>query len=459
MFTVVEKMRALALYDKIGEIKQTVELLGYPSATCLKNWIVQRDIPPEQRTPPKPRVYLSLEEKVKAVKRLEAGEKADAIAEDIGVTGPTIYNWRRDMRGDWKPLRSDDTRRLAEDIDPYDLPDDVDELKKLCRDLKMENELMRRTVDIVKKDPSVDLRKLSNREKTMLIDAMRPTYSLNSLATRLDLPLSSYHYNHAALRRKDKDAKARAAVAEEFVAVRGSRGYRYIHKRLAERGIKAGEKKVRRLMAEQGLEVVYARKPKRKYSSYAGEISVAPPNLLLREDGTHDFTAKSPNELWLTDITEFKIPDDSRKVYLSPILDCFDGKLVAWSVGTRPTADLANKSLAIACESLGEGERPICHSDRGGHYRWPGWISICNEYGLVRSMSRKATSPDNAAMEGFFGTLKQEFFYYRDWSGITAEEFMDKLDEWLVYYNDRRIKRSLGWLSPNQYRKSLGLAA
>lgn len=293
----------------------------------------------------------------------------------------------------------------------------------------------------------------------MLIDAMRPTYSLSSLAERLDLPLSSYHYNHAALQRRDKDAKARAAVAEEFAAVKGSRGYRYIHRRLAERGVRAGEKKVRRLMAEQGLEVVYARKPKRKYSSYAGEISVAPPNLLLREDGTHDFSAESPNELWLTDITEFKIPDDSRKVYLSPILDCFDGKLVAWSIGTRPTADLANKSLAIACESLDEGERPICHSDRGGHYRWPGWIGICNEYGLVRSMSRKATSPDNAAMEGFFGMLKQEFFYYRDWSGITADEFMDKLDEWLVYYNDKRTKRSLGWLSPNQYRKSLGLAA
>lgn len=155
MFTVVEKMRALALYDKIGEIKQTVELLGYPSATCLKSWIVQRDIPPEQRRPPKPRVYLSLEEKIKAVKRLEAGEKADDIAEGIGVTGPTIYNWRRDMRGDWKPLRNDDARRLARDIEPYGLPDDVDELKKLCRDLKMENELMRRTVDIVKKGPSV----------------------------------------------------------------------------------------------------------------------------------------------------------------------------------------------------------------------------------------------------------------------------------------------------------------
>lgn len=141
---------------------------------------------------------------------------------------------------------------------------------------------------------------------------MRSTYSLSSLATRLDLSLSSYHYNHAALRRKNRDAKARAAVAEEFVAAKGSRGYRYIHRRLAERGIKAGEKKVRRLMVEQGLEVVYARRPKRRYSSYAGEVSVAPPNLLLCEDGTHDFSAESPNELWLTDITEFKIPDDDR---------------------------------------------------------------------------------------------------------------------------------------------------
>lgn len=101
------------------------------------------------------------------------------------------------------------------------------------------------------------------------------------------------------------------------------------------------------------------------------------------------------------------------------------------------------------------GGRTTIHSDRGGHYRWPEWIGICEENGLVRSMSAKGCSPDNSACEGFFGRLKNEFFRYRDWEGVTAEEFMGRLEAYLVYYRDGRIKKSLGWLSPMEYRRKL----
>ena len=67
--------------------------------------------------------------------------------------------------------------------------------------------------------------------------------------------------------------------------------------------------------------------------------------------------------------------------------------------------------LSDACSTLGEGDRPVIHSDRGCHYRWPEWIRICEEHKLTRSMSAKGCSPDNAAAEGFFGRLKQEFFH------------------------------------------------
>lgn len=138
-------------------------------------------------------------------------------------------------------------------------------------------------------------------------------------------------------------------------------------------------------MREEGLVVVYAKK-RAGHSSYEGEISDAPENLVRR-----DFHAAAPNELWLTDITEFGLPDG--KVYLSPILDCFDGGLAAWSIGTSPNARLANSSLEAACGKLSEGQRPVTHSDRGCHYRWPGWIAICEKNLLVRSMSKKGCSP------------------------------------------------------------------
>ena len=116
-----------------------------------------------------------------------------------------------------------------------------------------------------------------------------------------------------------------------------------------------------------------------------------------------------------------------RKVYLSAIRDCFDSSVVAWRAGERPDAALANSTLEDACALLAPGERPVIHSDRGGHYRWPGWISICEGHGLARSMSAKGCSPDNAAMEGFFGLLKREFWHGRDWSGWTPARFIEEL--------------------------------
>ena len=90
-------------------------------------------------------------------------------------------------------------------------------------------------------------------------------------------------------------------------------------------------------------------------------------------------------------MTEFRIP--AGKVYLSPIVDCFDGMPLSWSISTSPDAEMANSSLLGACEWLREGDRPTVHSDRGSHYRWPGWIGICEADGLVRSMSRKGARP------------------------------------------------------------------
>ena len=199
--------------------------------------------------------------------------------------------------------------------------------------------------------------------------------------------------------------------------------------------------------------LVVAAKKRRKYGSYLGEISPAPDNLINR-----DFQAAAPNEKWLTDITEFQIA--AGKVYLSPIIDCFDGLVVSWTIGTRPDAELVNTMLDAAIEKVANSnDRPVVHSDRGGHYRWPGWLSRMHNAKLIRSMSRKGCSPDNAACEGFFGRLKTELFYPRDWQATTIEQFIQVVDSYIRWYNEKRIKISLGSLSPVEYRESLGLTA
>ena len=161
------------------------------------------------------------------------------------------------------------------------------------------------------------------------------------------------------------------------------------------------------------------------------------------------------NEKWLTDITEFAIP--SGKVYLSPIVDCFDGLLVNWTISTSPDALLVNSMLDDTAKLLSVGEKPIIHSDRGVHYRWPGWIDRMEKNGFIRSMSKKGCSPDNSACDGVFGRIKNEMFYNADWSGVNISEFIGILNDYLYWYNEKRIKKSLGYLSPIEYRHRLGL--
>lgn len=314
----------------------------------------------------------------------------------------------------------------------------------------MRKAILEGTVELLGKDPGVDPNMLTNREKTLLANSLRPAHRLKDLLSELDISKSSYQYQAEAMKRPDKYADLRARVAEIFAANDGRYGYRRIHLDLRNEGVKVSEKVVARLMRDLGLTA--KRGKRRKYSSYKGELSAAPENLIKR-----DFHSDAPNKLWLTDITEFRIP--AGKVYLSPIVDCFDGMVVSWTMSTFPSAELANSMLDAATATLSDDEHPIGHSDRGCHYRWPGWIERCEKYGIARSMSKKGCSPDNSACEGFFGRLKVELFCERSWAGWSVDDFMNAVDDYIRWYNERRIKLSLGGMSPLQYRRSLGLAA
>ena len=192
--------------------------------------------------------------------------------------------------------------------------------------------------------------------------------------------------------------------------------------------------------------------PKRaKYSSYLGEITPEENNIVSR-----NFYAKQPYEKLLTNITEFTLPDG--KLYLSAMIDCFDGMVIGWTIGPRPNADLVNTMLDGVIAALPDGCYPTVHSDRGCHYRWPGWIQRMKETGLTRSMSKKGCSPDNAACEGFFGRLKNEMFYGRSWIGVSPDDFAQELDDYINWYNCKRIKLSLGGLRPIEYRQHLRCA-
>ena len=182
----------------------------------------------------------------------------------------------------------------------------------------------------------IDQQLLTNREKTQLVDALRSEHALSDLLAEVRLPRSSYFYHRARIGLGDKYATARTVMADIFEQNYRCYGSRRMHATLARQSVNISEKVVRRLMKQESLVTVAPKR--RRYGSYMGEISPAPDNLLNR-----DFSACAPNRKWLTDITEFQIP--AGKVYLSPMIDCFDGMVVSWSIGTRPDAELVNTML------------------------------------------------------------------------------------------------------------------
>ena len=447
MYSQDSKDKALGMLRLTGDVEKTARMSGVPGRT-LRRWAAAAAKPRQRSRGAKFEPYGG-EVRGKAMEMARGGASCREIAEALGIGSPDVVRyWLKG--GGTKEARMGGHSRKPEGDEPAYAGFEGG-LEERIRRLELENDILRGAVDLLK---AGSLGSMSNMEKAVLIDKLRleSDRPLRELTGSLRISKSSYEYCRAKLRAKDRHAQLRIDIRRIFDGAGGTRGYRYVHNELREGGVVVSEKVVRRLMAEEGCKVAYLKR-RRRYNSYKGEISDAPPNLVRR-----NFHADAPNELWLTDITEFKLPG-GEKAYLSPVIDCFDGLVVSWRIGRRPNAALANGSLEDACGTLAPGQRPVCHSDRGCHYRWPGWIGICEGNGLVRSMSRKGCSPDNSACEGFFGRLKNEFFYHRDWDGVAVESFMELLDGYIRFYNERRKKQSLGWMSPMQYRISKGLAA
>ena len=365
-FTLEMRQAAVDYYLAHGKsLARTMRKMGYPaSRERLCDWI--DEFAPGQRKyrGPNPKADpIPLEEKIQAVAELESRSGTAAeVAAGHGVSRGAPYAWRRGMMGDNVGDTEEKGVPVSKGFD--DLPDDIEVLQDMLREAKMqlrkvrlELDVRQATLEIVKKDPGADPGPLTNEEKAAMVEALRAEYKLCEILPVVGMAKSSYEYarNAQAKGETEERAAARKAVVEAFEASGGTYGYRRI---TAVAGV--GEWTVRDIMRDEGL-VARAAKKKRRYSSYEGEISEAPPNLLRDEKGKHRFGADRPNELWITDVTEFRIP--AGKVYLSPIVDCFDGMPLSWSISTSPDAEMANSSLLGACEWLGEGDHPKIHSD------------------------------------------------------------------------------------------------
>ena len=243
----------------------------------------------------------------------------------------------------------------------------------------------------------------------------------------------------------DKDKEIRKEIITIIEASKGRYGYRRVTIVLKNKGFNVNHKKVLRIMREESLLCTKFKTRSRKYSSYKGEVGKVADNVVDRQ-----FKANKPNQLWLTDVTEFRIKGQENKLYLSPILDVYNSEIISYTLSYHPTIELTNTMLEKALEENKNIKDLTIHSDQGFHYQHSTWTKKLEKMNIRQSMSRKGNCLDNSPMENFFGILKQEMYYGEDFNSYY--NLRNEIEKYIKWYNEDRIKTKLNGMSPVMYR-------
>ncbi len=273
---------------------------------------------------------------------------------------------------------------------------------------------------------------------------------MRELLKLANIARSTFYYHLNNLNKEDKYKELKDEIFSIFHENKGRYGYRRITLELKNRGYKINHKTVARLMNILGLKSI--QRPKRRYNSYKGTVGKIADNLLKR-----DFKADKPNEKWATDITEFKV--NNEKLYLSPIVDLFNGEIVSFNLSRHPVFHQIVDMLEKAFSKIPDNTNLILHSDQGWQYQMKQYQNLLKKKGIRQSMSRKGNCLDNSLAENFFGILKSELYYIKEKEYKNIKELEKDIIEYIKYYNNRRIKSKLKGMSPVQYREHSKLVA
>jgi transposase InsO family protein len=272
------------------------------------------------------------------------------------------------------------------------------------------------------------------------VQALRQHHPMAALLKAAGLARSTFYYQLNVLAAGDRHTDLKSRIKAVYERHKGRYGYRRITATIRQAGQSVNHKTVQRLMGQLKLKSLVRAK---KYRSWRGEVGRIAPNLLNRE-----FSAQQPNQKWVTDVTEFNVL--GQKLYLSPVMDLYNGEIVAYQMSERPVFELVSSMLRKALAKLGKQDAPVLHSDQGWQYQMPAYRRLLAQHGLTQSMSRRANCYDNAAMESFFGTLKSEFFRLNRFENIDA--LKAGIKQYIHYDNHQRIRLKLNGLSPVMYR-------
>lgn len=195
-----------------------------------------------------------------------------------------------------------------------------------------------------------------------------------------------------------------------------------------------------------------------KYTNNGCTRQAANPQFIAKNVLNREFYAEAPNQKWLTDVTEFKYytENEKHKLYLSAILDLYDRRIVSYVIRDNNNNALVFDTFDKAIAN-NPGAQPLCHSDRGFQYTNRIFHNKLEAAGIIQSMSRVAKCIDNGPMEGFWGIIKRERYYGRKFTD--REELVNMIEEYIEYYNNKRLQRNLGVLTPIEKYEQYMLAA
>jgi transposase InsO family protein len=241
------------------------------------------------------------------------------------------------------------------------------------------------------------------------------------------------------------------ALLSEIADIRASEGGKAraygsprVHETLRRHGIRAGKKRVERLMRSQGWQGAFIRKKFRHATTIQDRTHPSAADLVNR-----NFNADAPNRLWVADVTE--IVYMVGKFYLAAVRDVFSNKIVGWATSHINDTDLVLRALEYAAWHRDYTQQDLIHhSDKGSTYTSFNFSKRLYLNGIRASMGSTGDSYDNALMENFWSTLKIELVFGNTWASRDEAEtvLFDYIDGW---YNPRRIQKGLGWRSPDEY--------
>ncbi|MDK7970504.1 IS3 family transposase [Staphylococcus epidermidis] len=375
------------------------------------------------------RASYSVETKYKAVEMKAAGFSTKEIMKELNIRNRTqVKTW-------WRWYRNGESYRFSQQVGKqYTYGKGLEELSEV-EQLKLENKRKDIELDIFKKVQGIG-KEVVPTVVIDLVDQLKVKYSIKLILEVLNIPKSTYY------RWKNKTYK-NDTVTQKVIELCKANHYTYGYRKITALINQCytspiNHKRVQRMMQKHHLNC----RVRTKKTTRIGKPYYKTDNLLQRQ-----FKASCPIEVLTTDITY--LPFGHSMLYLSSIMDIYNGEIVAYKIDDKQDQSLVNDTL----NQIDIPEGCILHSDQGSVYTSYAYYQLCEEKGIIRSMSRKGTPADNAPIESFHPSLKSETFYINNELNRSNHIVIDIVEKYIKNYNNNRIQQKLGYLSPVKYRE------